>query len=144
MAPVPAIAVAAIPVCVFRGRGAGVGGGVHGGGEGFELFGGGEDFQVVQAVFGAADEGALDLAERGFGGFGAVLVDRLGPVPGDARDEVGVIVDRRLSEFVFHRGGAGGGGEVPGPVQGEGDRGRGTGADLGGADRRREFPVAGR
>ena len=59
------------------GLGAGVGGGVHDGEEVFVLVGGGEDFEVVQAAAGAAEEGALAVAEFFFGGFGAVLVDEV-------------------------------------------------------------------
>ncbi|MET3935273.1 hypothetical protein ABIE00_003319 [Arthrobacter sp. OAP107] len=150
--PVGAVPVGAVPVgavavgvlAVFLLWGAGVGGGVHDGGDGFELFGGREDFQVLQAVFGPADEGALDLPEGSFGGFGAVLVDGLGPVPGDPGEEVGVVLDRGLGQVVFHRGGVVRGGEMPCPVQGQGDGGRGAGADPGGVDRGGELFVAGR
>ena len=72
------------------GGGAGVGGGVHDGEEVFVLVGGGEDFEVVQAVAGFADEGALGVAEGFFTGFGAVGVDGVGPAAGDAGEEVGV------------------------------------------------------
>ena len=78
----------------FCGAGAGVGGGVHDGEEVFELFGGREDLDVVQAVAPAADEGALELAQQFLGGFGAVLVDRVGPAAGDPGQEVGVVLRR--------------------------------------------------
>ena len=84
--------------------GAGVGGGVHDGEEVFELVGGGEDFQVVQAVAGSADEGALELAEEFFGGFGAVLVEGVGPAAGDPGQEVGVVLGRGAGQGVFHPG----------------------------------------
>ena len=78
----------------FRGAGAGVGAGVHDGEEVFELFGGREDLDVVQAVAPAADEGALELTQQLLGGFGAVLVDRVGPAAGDPGQEVGVVLRR--------------------------------------------------
>ena len=88
-----------------RGRGgAGVGGGVHHGEEVFELFGGGEDFEVLQAVAGPAEERALELAEDLLGGFGAVLVDGVGPAPGDPGQEVRVVLDGGAGQGVFHPG----------------------------------------
>jgi hypothetical protein len=58
----------------------------------FVLVGCGEDFQVVESAAGLAEERALTLAEFVFGGFGAVLVDRVGPAAGDAGEEVGVVL----------------------------------------------------
>ena len=58
------------------------------------MFGGREDLDVVQAVAPAADEGALELAQQLLGGFGAVLVDRVGPAAGDPGQEVGVVLRR--------------------------------------------------
>jgi hypothetical protein len=85
---------------VFR-LGAGVGGGVHDGGEVFILVGGGEDFQVVEAMAGFADERALGVAESFFGGFGAVGVEGVGPAAGDAGQEVGVRGGGGVGEVVF-------------------------------------------
>ena len=83
--------------------GAGVGGGVHHGDQVFELVRGGEDFQVLQAVPGFAEEGALELAEQFLGGFGAVLVQRLGPAAADPGQEVGVVLGRGAGQGVLHR-----------------------------------------
>src|SRR5215207_8433022 len=127
---------AATVVSVFGAScaGAGVGGGVHDGDEVFELVGGGEDFQVVQAAAGAADERALAVAEFLFAGFGAVLVDRVGPVFGDAGEEIGVVLGGGAGQGVFHLGGPGRGGEVPYPVEGKGNDGARFRADLCGPD----------
>ena len=85
--PVPVPPSVPVPVSVLE---AGVGGGVHDGGEGFELFGGGEDFQVVQAAAGFADECSLAVAEFFLAGFGSVLVDGVDPAFGHPVHEVGV------------------------------------------------------
>ena len=124
--------------------GAGVGGGVHDGEEVFELFGGREDLQVLESVAGFADEGALELAQEFLGGLGAVLVQRVGPAPGDPGQEVRVVLGRGAGQGVFHPGGGLGVADVPDPVQGQGDDGRGPGRDLAGGDGGAEFPVHGR
>ena len=59
------------------------------------MVGGGEDFEVVESVAGSAEERALAVAEVFFGGFGAVLVDGVGPAVGDAGEEVVVVLDAR-------------------------------------------------
>ena len=59
------------------------------------------------------------------GGFLAVLVQRVRPAPGDPGQEVGVVLDRRPGEGMLHPGGVLGVGDVPDPVQGKGDDGRG-------------------
>ena len=111
------------------GLGAGVGGGVHDGEEVFVLVGGGEDFEVVESAAGSAEEDALAVAEVFFGGFGAVLVDDVGPAVGDAGEEVVVVFDRGAGQGVFHPGEVLGCGEVPDVVQGGGDDGPGAGGD---------------
>ena len=110
----------------------------------FELFGGREDLQVLESVAGFADEGALELAQEFFGGLGAVLVQRVGPGPGHAGEEVRVVLGRGAGQGVFHPGGGFGVAGVPDPVQGKGDDGRGAGRDLAGGDGGTEFPVDGR
>ncbi|CAI3799887.1 hypothetical protein NKCBBBOE_02444 [Pseudarthrobacter sp. MM222] len=88
---------------------------------------------------GFADEGALELAEQFLGGFGAVLVDCVGPAPGDADEEVGVVFGRGPGQGMFHpRRGLDVAG-VPDPVQRDGDDARGPGRDLGGRDRGAEL-----
>lgn len=111
------------------GLGAGVGGGVHDGQEVFVLVGGGEDFEVVESAAGAALEGALAVAEVFFGGFGAVLVDGVGPAVGDAGEEVVVVLGRGAGQDMFHPGEIGRGGDVPDAVQRGGDDGPGAGGD---------------
>ena len=93
------------------------------------MVGCGEDFEVVESAAGAAEEGALAVAEVFFGGFGAVLVDGVGPAVGDAGEEVVVVVDRGAGQDVFHPGEILGCGEVPDAVQGGGDDGPGAGGD---------------
>ena len=107
---------------------------------------GGEDFEVVEAVFGFAEEGALGVAEFFFGGFGAVRVQGIGPATGETGEEVGVVLFRDLGEVLLEGGEGFAGCGVGCFVQGEGDDGRGAGADgaggegfgevfVGGADR---------
>ncbi|GAB2743021.1 hypothetical protein GCM10027038_46610 [Arthrobacter bambusae] len=67
----------------------------------FVLFGGGVDLHVLQAVFGAAQERALVVAEGFFGGFRAVLVDRLDPAPGDPGQEIRIVLLRGAGQGVF-------------------------------------------
>ena len=110
----------------------------------FELVRGGEDFQVLQAVPGFAEEGALELAEQFLGGFGAVLVQRLGPAAADPGQEVGVVLGRGAGQGVLHRRGGLREAAVPDPVQGERDDGRGPGGDLAGRDGGSELRVHGR
>ena len=99
-----------------------------------ELVRGREDFQVLQAVPGFAEKGALDPAEQFLGRLGAVLVQRLGPPAGDPSQEVGVVFDGRHCQGMFHGGGGLGEAAVPDPVQGERDEGCGPGRDLAGRD----------
>ena len=132
-----------MPVSCWRAGGAGVGGGVHDGEEVFELFGGREDLQVLESVAGFADEGALELAQEFLGGFGAVLVQRVGPAPGHPGQEVRVVLGRGAGQGVFHPGGGLGVADVPDPVQRQGDDGRGPGRDLPGGDGGAEFPCTG-
>ncbi len=68
------------------------------------MVGGGEDFEVMEAVAGFADEGALGVVEGFFGGFGAVGVDGVGPAAGDAGEEVGVGGGCGVGEVVFDPG----------------------------------------
>ena len=118
-----------VPVPVRCRLGAGVGGGVHDGEEVFVLVGGGEDFEVVEAAAGAAEEGALAVAEFFFGGFGAVLVDGVGPAVGDAGQEVVVVLDGSARQGVFHPRQGLCRGDVADAVQGGGDDGSGAGGD---------------
>ena len=120
---------AAVPVPQCAGAGAGVGGGVHDGEEVFVLVGGGEDFEVVESAAGAAEEGALAVAEFFFGGFGAVLVDGVGPAVGDAGQEVVVVLDGSARQGVFHPRQGLCRGDVADAVQGGGDGGSGAGGD---------------
>ena len=107
----------------------GVGGGVHDGEEVFVLVGGGEDFEVVESAAGAAEEGALAVAEFFFGWFGAVLVDGVGPAVGDAGQEVVVVLDGSARQGVFHPRQGLCRGDVADAVQGGGDGGSGAGGD---------------
>ncbi|GIU54989.1 hypothetical protein NicSoilC12_07380 [Arthrobacter sp. NicSoilC12] len=110
----------------------------------FELVRDGEDFQVLQAVPGFAEEGALELAELFLGGLGAVLVQRLGPAAGDPGQEVGVVLGRGAGQGVLHRRRGLGVAAVSDPVQGERDEGRGPGGDVAGRDGGSELRVHGR
>ena len=121
----------------------GVGGGVHDGGEDFELVGGGVDFEVVQAAAFVVEEDALAVAEVFFAGFGAVLVEGVDPAVGDAGEEVVVVFDRGLGEVVFHLGDRGGVGDVADFVQGGGDDGSGAGGDDPGGEGGGGFRVFG-
>ena len=133
--PPSPVSRACVRRCLFRavggggGLGAGVGGGVHGGEEVFVLVGGGEDFQVVEAAAGSAGEGALAVAEFFFGGFGAVLVDGVGPAVGDAEQEVVVVLQGGAVQGGLHGVEGGGVGDGAGLVQGGGDDGSGAGGD---------------
>jgi hypothetical protein len=117
-----------------RGGGAGVGGGVHDGGEDFVLVGGGADFEVVEAAAFVVEEDALAVAEVFFGRFGAVLVEGVDAAVGDAGEEVVVVFDRGLGEGVFHVGDRVGVGDVADFVQGGGDDGCGAGGDDSGGE----------
>ncbi|GAA3314315.1 hypothetical protein GCM10017710_20760 [Arthrobacter ramosus] len=75
-----------------------VGGGVHDGGEGFELVRGGEDFQMMQAAAGFADERSLAVAQFFLAGFGSVLVDGIDPAFGHPGDEIGIALHRSVGE----------------------------------------------
>ena len=92
---------------------------------------------------GAADEGALELAQQLLGGFGAVLVQRVGPAAGDPGQEVGVVLGGRAGQGVFHPGRGLRVADVPDPVQCERDDRRGPGGDLAGGDGGAEFLVHG-
>jgi hypothetical protein len=117
-----------------RGGGAGVGGGVHDGGEDFVLVGGGADFEVVEAAAFGVEEDALAVAEVFFGRFGAVLVEGVDAAVGDAGEEVVVVFDRGQGEGVFHVGDRVGVGDVADFVQGGGDDGCGAGGDDSGGE----------
>ncbi len=95
------------------------------------MVGGGEDFEVVEAAAGAAEEGALAVAEFFFGGFGAVLVDGVGPAVGDAGEEVVVVLDRGAGSRLCSISAkvTAGVGDVADVVQGGGDDGSGAGGD---------------
>ncbi|MDR6559262.1 hypothetical protein J2809_003640 [Arthrobacter pascens] len=95
----------------------------------FVLVGGGEDFEVVEAAAGAAEEGALAVAEFFFGWFGAVLVDGIGPAVGDAGEEVVVVFGRGVDQDGLDLLQHGGLGDGAGFVQGGGDDGSGAGGD---------------
>jgi hypothetical protein len=79
------------------------------------------------------------VAEFLFGGFGAVLVDRVSPSPGDPGEEVGVVLGRGAGQCVFHSGGGVLGRVVAGAVQGQADDGRGAGGDGSGGEGGAEF-----
>jgi hypothetical protein len=117
-----------------RGGGAGVGGGVHDGGEDFVLVGGGADFEVVEAAAFGVEEDALAVVEVFFGRFGAVLVEGVDAAVGDAGEEVVVVFDRGQGEGVFHVGDRAGVGDVADFVQGGGDDGCGAGGDDSGGE----------
>ena len=119
--------------------GAGVGGGVHHGQEGFVLVRGGEDFDVLQSAAGLSQEHALAAAEFFLGRFGPVLVDRISPLPGDPGEEVGVVLGRGAGQGVFHPGGGVLVGVVPDPVQRQRDDRRGPGRHSPGHDGGGEF-----
>ena len=57
----------------------------------------------------------------------------------DPGQEVGVVLGRGAGQGVFHPGGGLGVADVPDPVQGQGDDGRGPGRDLAGGDGGTEF-----
>ncbi|MCB5283462.1 hypothetical protein BJQ89_03231 [Arthrobacter sp. ES1] len=93
---------------------------------------------------GFADKGALELAEQFFGGFGTVLINRIGPASGHAGQEVRVVLRGGAGQGVLHLLGGRGIAEVPDPVQGQGDDGRGPGPDFAGGHDGAEFRVPGR
>ncbi|CAH0272341.1 hypothetical protein SRABI83_03683 [Arthrobacter sp. Bi83] len=93
------------------------------------MVGGGEDFQVVEAAAGPAREGALAVAEFFFAGFGAVLIDGVGPAVGDAEQEVVVVLQGGAVQGGLHGVEGGGVGDGAGLVQGGGDDGSGAGGD---------------
>ena len=73
--------------------------------------------------------GRVAVAEVVFAGFGAVLVDGVGPAVGDAGEEVVVVLDCGAGQDVFHPGEICRVGDVPDAVQGGGDDGSGAGGD---------------
>ncbi len=107
--------------------GAGVGGGVHHGQEGFALVRGREDFDVLESAAGLAEEHTLAAAEFFLGRFGPVLVDPLDPAPGDPGQQIGITLHSLPGQLVFHPGHGVLGGVVPDLLQGQGDDGRGPG-----------------
>lgn len=108
-----------------RGADARVGSGVHDRQEVFVLVSRGEDFQVVQPAADGAQEGTLALAGFVVGRFGAILVDGVGPVAGDASQEIGVVFGGGAGEGMFHPQGRVCNGVVADAVQGDDGGGAG-------------------
>ena len=77
------------------------------------------------------------------GGFGAVLVQSVGPAAGDPGQEVLIVLGGRAGQGVFHPGRGLRIADMPDPVQCGGDDRRGPGGDLAGGEGGAEFLVHG-